>query len=261
MKVTGDLHSWLPWVIKIRFVIITFVFAIDYAIEQISLRPGMAPIPLNIWADFGHSLVYPEPVFPDLQSAQSGFLAAGPPATFCRHFHHHGHRPCHGRPGKQLLFALPGGHYSGRHPAAEGASFPGGGSEFYPDGRPAGACPPAGALPGFAARHPSASALSTSSAAPVDLATLQVKILASLFGFFAVAYLASFLAETLRNTGAELRDKTGTGGKPSGSERKRDSQHAGRSDHNGPGGCCDRTESCGRGDSGMRAGFRAGRGH
>ena len=42
MKFTGELQSWLPWVIKIRFVIITFVFAIDYAIEQISPSPAGA---------------------------------------------------------------------------------------------------------------------------------------------------------------------------------------------------------------------------
>jgi two-component system sensor histidine kinase PilS (NtrC family) len=41
------------------------------------------------------------------------------------------------------------------------------------------------------------------------LNSLQVKIFASLFGFFAVAYLASYLAENLRKTGAELRDKSG----------------------------------------------------
>src|SRR5579885_3293770 len=40
MRFTGELQSWLPWVIKIRFAIITFVFAIDYAIEQISPSPG-----------------------------------------------------------------------------------------------------------------------------------------------------------------------------------------------------------------------------
>ena len=61
----------------------------------------------------------------------------------------------------------------------------------------------------FAARNPTFRFLSTSSAGTVDLATLQVKIFASLFGFFAVAYLSSFLAENLRKTGAELRDKTG----------------------------------------------------
>ena len=38
---------------------------------------------------------------------------------------------------------------------------------------------------------------------------LQVKISASLFGFFAVAYLSSYLAESLRKAGRELRDKSG----------------------------------------------------
>ena len=38
---------------------------------------------------------------------------------------------------------------------------------------------------------------------------LQVKIGASFFGFFAVAYLSSYLAESLRKAGRELRDKSG----------------------------------------------------
>ena len=38
---------------------------------------------------------------------------------------------------------------------------------------------------------------------------IQVKIGASFFGFFAVAYLSSYLAESLRKTGRELRDKSG----------------------------------------------------
>ena len=43
-----------------------------------------------------------------------------------------------------------------------------------------------------------------------DLMTaLQVKIGASFFGFFAVAYLSSYLAESLRKAGRELRDKSG----------------------------------------------------
>jgi PAS domain-containing protein len=36
-----------------------------------------------------------------------------------------------------------------------------------------------------------------------------VKIGASFFGFFAVAYLSSYLAESLRKAGRELRDKSG----------------------------------------------------
>ena len=49
----------------------------------------------------------------------------------------------------------------------------------------------------------------TSSPLAGDLRTLQVKIGASLFGFFAVAYLSSHLAENLRKVGEELRDKSG----------------------------------------------------
>ena len=64
-------------------------------------------------------------------------------------------------------------------------------------------------LPEFAARYPALRYLVTSSPLSVDLRTLQVKIGASFFGFFAIAYLSSQLAETLRKVGAELRDKNG----------------------------------------------------
>ena len=40
MKFTGELHAWLPSVIKIRFVIITFVFAIEYSIRQVVPDPS-----------------------------------------------------------------------------------------------------------------------------------------------------------------------------------------------------------------------------
>ena len=39
MIFTDEIKEWLPWVIKIRFVIITFVFAIDYSIHQLT-DPG-----------------------------------------------------------------------------------------------------------------------------------------------------------------------------------------------------------------------------
>ena len=58
-------------------------------------------------------------------------------------------------------------------------------------------------------QFPSLQFLATTSTVPPDLKSLQVKISASLFGFFAVAYLSSYLAESLRKTGAELRDKSG----------------------------------------------------
>jgi two-component system sensor histidine kinase PilS (NtrC family) len=49
----------------------------------------------------------------------------------------------------------------------------------------------------------------TSQLTPELMKALQVKIGASFFGFFAVAYLSSYLAESLRKTGRELRDKSG----------------------------------------------------
>ena len=44
---------------------------------------------------------------------------------------------------------------------------------------------------------------------PELMTALQVKIGASFFGFFAVSYLSSYLAESLRKAGRELRDKSG----------------------------------------------------
>lgn len=35
MKFGGEIKDWLPWVIKIRFVVISFVFAIDYAVRSL----------------------------------------------------------------------------------------------------------------------------------------------------------------------------------------------------------------------------------
>jgi two-component system sensor histidine kinase PilS (NtrC family) len=62
--------------------------------------------------------------------------------------------------------------------------------------------------PDIVSNHPIFRFLATSSQLPVDLGTLQVKIGATLFGFFAVAYLSSYLAENLREANAELRDKS-----------------------------------------------------
>jgi two-component system sensor histidine kinase PilS (NtrC family) len=63
--------------------------------------------------------------------------------------------------------------------------------------------------PQVAQKHAAVRFLATSSTIPVGLTDLQIKIFASLFGFFAVAYLSSYLTESLRRTGAELRDKSG----------------------------------------------------
>jgi two-component system sensor histidine kinase PilS (NtrC family) len=63
--------------------------------------------------------------------------------------------------------------------------------------------------PQWVRRYPALGFLASSSLAPGDTGTLELKILASLLGFFAATYLSTYLAESLRKTGAELRDKTG----------------------------------------------------
>ncbi len=208
MKSTGELQSWLPWVIKIRFVIITFVFAIDYAIEQISPSPsGFHSIEylgafvilwyvLNLFfliynqISLDYSLQAHLQLFADIfiitaivhvtgdlgSNYFSLYLVAIILASILL--------------PRSRVFLLAGVSFVLMGGVLELARLP----ALYPV---------------FAARHPWAAALANSSSAPVDLGTLQVKILASLFGFFGVAYLASFLAETLRKTGAELRDKRG----------------------------------------------------
>jgi len=44
MIFTDEIKDWLPWVIKIRFVIITFVFAIDYSIHQLTNPANISSI-------------------------------------------------------------------------------------------------------------------------------------------------------------------------------------------------------------------------
>lgn len=40
MNTTSELQSWLPYVIKIRFVIISFVFAIEFSIRAVVPDPA-----------------------------------------------------------------------------------------------------------------------------------------------------------------------------------------------------------------------------
>lgn len=208
MKFTGELQSWLPWVIKIRFVIITFVFAIDYAIEQISPSPSGAHsieylggfvilwYTLNLFfliynqISLDYSLQAHLQLFADIfiitaivhvtgdleSNYFSLYLVAIILAAILL--------------PRARVFMLGGVSFILMGGLLELAHLP-------------------ALFPGFAARHPAVAALSNPSGTPVDLGTLQVKILASLFGFFAVAYLAGFLAETLRHAGAELRDRRG----------------------------------------------------
>jgi two-component system sensor histidine kinase PilS (NtrC family) len=208
MDLTGDLKTWLSWVIRIRFVIISFVFAIDYAIQQIAptsndprsiVHLGMAVILwyiLNLFfliynqlsQDYflqAHLQIYADLVIitaivhvtGDLDSNYfSLYVVAIILASILL--------------PRSQSFLVAGVSFILMGSLLELAYLP----SLYPD---------------LVSRHAILNSLQTSSLTPVDLGTLQVKIAVSLFGFFAVAYLSNFLAENLRKAGAELRDKSG----------------------------------------------------
>jgi two-component system sensor histidine kinase PilS (NtrC family) len=208
MTATGELKDWLPWVTKIRFVIISFVFAIEYAIRQLAPNPanissirylGLAVILwyllglfflmynqisqdyllqayLQIFSDLGiiTAIVH---VTGDLESNYlSLYLVAIILASVLL--------------PRARAFLVAAVSFVLMGALIEFAYLP----SIYPS---------------LAGKYRVAQFLATTSSVPVDLRTLQVKISASLFGFFAVAYLSSYLAESLRKAGAELRDKSG----------------------------------------------------
>ncbi len=208
MKFGGELQIWLPYVIKIRFVIISFVFAIEYSIRvvvadtahsdvikylgvvvilwfivnlffliynQLS-RDFLLQAYLQIFSDvcFITAVVH---VTGDLNSNYlSLYLVAIILASMLL--------------PRARVFLVAAVSFVFMGFLLEMAYLP----SLYPD---------------LAARYSELEFLATSSTIPVSLRNLQIKIFVSLFGFFAVAYLASYLAENLRKTGAELRDKSG----------------------------------------------------
>jgi two-component system sensor histidine kinase PilS (NtrC family) len=208
MKFPGEISDWLPWVIKIRFVIISFVFAIDFGVRVFAPNPsnalsirhlGMVVILWYIVSLF--FLIYNQlspdyllqaylQIFSDLviitailhvtgdleSNYVSLYLVAIILASTLL------------PRGRAFLVAAVSFVFMGA--VLELAYLP----SLYPE---------------FADRYPAFGFLATSSTLPVDLKGLQVKIGGSLFGFFAVAYLASHLAESLRKAGAEIRDKRG----------------------------------------------------
>ncbi len=208
MKPSSELQEWLPWVIKIRFVIILFVFAIDFAIRQLVPNPnntfsiqylGAAVI---LWCILNlFYLIYNQlsrdyllqaflQIFSDIViitgilhvtgDLESNYLSLYFVAIimasilFTR---------AHAFLVAAVCFVLMGSLF-------ELAYLP----SLYPE---------------FVWRHQAFGFLATASPLPGGLRYLQVKIFASLFGFFGVAYLASYLAESQRRVRAELRDKSG----------------------------------------------------
>lgn len=208
MVFTNEIKDWLPWVIKIRFVIISFVFAIDYAIHQLT-NPGSTTsirylaFAVILWYILSlFFLIYNQlsrdyllqaylQIFSDIiiitaivhvtGDLESNYFSLYPVAIILA-----------------SILLTRGRAYL---VAAVSFIFMGGMMElvYLP-----------GMYPALVTRFPALQILATNSTLTPDVMTaLQVKIGASFFGFFAVAYLSSYLAENLRKAGRELRDKSG----------------------------------------------------
>ena len=208
MIFTDEIEDWLPWVIKIRFVIIVFVFAIDYAIHSLAPNPANAAsirylgIAVILWlivslffliynrirGDYtlqAYLQIYCDIVIITAIVHVTGDLDSNyfslylvtiilASTLFPR--------------GRAFLVAAVSFVCMGA--TIEFAYLP----TIYPE---------------LGGKYPALQFLTTTSSLAPDLTTLQVKISASLFGFFAVAYLSSYLSESLRKAGRELRDKSG----------------------------------------------------
>jgi two-component system sensor histidine kinase PilS (NtrC family) len=209
MQFSEELRDRLSWVIKIRFVIITFVFAIDYAIRVLVPTPSNLEsikylgIVVVLWYTVSlFFLIYNQlsrdyllqaylqlysdiviitavvHVTGDLESHYlSLYLVAIILASVVL--------------PRASIFLVAAVSFVFMGSLLELAYLP---SQVYPQ---------------LLRSYPALGFFATTSQTPVDLGTLQVKIFATLFGFFAVAYLSGYLAESLRRTGAELRNQRG----------------------------------------------------
>jgi two-component system sensor histidine kinase PilS (NtrC family) len=208
MIFTDDIKDWLPWVIKIRFVIISFVFAIEYAIRQLTNRandPSIRNLAMAVilWFIVGlFFLIYNQISHDYFLQAYLQIFCDIVIITVIIH----------------VTGDLESNYFSLYLVTIILASV------LFPRGRAflvaavsfvlMGAMMELVYLPGMYPElmraFPVLQSVVTAAVLTPDLMkALQVKIGASLFGFFAVAYLASYLAESLRKAGRELRDKSG----------------------------------------------------
>ena len=208
MSLTDEIKEWLPWVIKIRFVIIVFVFAIDYSLLQIT-NPGGAPsirylgMAVILWLILSlFFLIYNQlstdyflqaylQIFCDIVIVTAIVHATGDLES--NYF------------SLYLIIIILASILFPR-----GRAFLIAAVSFVMMGAMIELVYLPGMYPGLLTKFPALQYLATSSMLTPELMTaLQVKIGASFFGFFAVAYLSSYLAESLRKAGRELRDKSG----------------------------------------------------
>ena len=208
MKFGGELQTWLPYVIKIRFVIISFVFAIEYSIRVVAsdiAHPDTIKylgVVIILWyivnlffliynqISGDHLLQAYLQIFSDVCIITAVVHVTGDLSSNYLSLYLVAIILASMLLPRARVFMVAAVSFVFMGFLLEMAYLP----SLYPD---------------LAARYPELQFLATSSTIPVSLRDLQVKIFVSLFGFFAVAYLASYLAERLRKTGAELRDKSG----------------------------------------------------
>jgi two-component system, NtrC family, sensor histidine kinase PilS len=207
MIFTDEIKDWLPWVIKIRFVIILFVFAIDYAIHQLT-NPGNTVsirylgIAVILWCILNL-------FFLTYNQLSRDYLLQAYLQIFC-----------------DIVVITAIVHVTGDLDSnyfslylvaiilasvllTRGRAFMVAGVSFVLMGATLELAYLPAIYPELVKVFPAVQFLATTSTNPPDLRVLQVKISASFFGFFAVAYLSSYLAESLRTAGRELRDKSG----------------------------------------------------
>jgi len=207
-KFTGDLQAWLPWVIKIRFVIISFVFAIAYAIHTLAPNPGnlssvkYLAIVVVLWYVVGlFYLIYNQLSRDHLLQAYLQIYSDIVIITAIVHITGDLESNYYSLYLVSIILAsilLP----RARAFLVAAVSFVFMGSLLELAYLPT-------LYPEFTGSYSVLGFLTTTSLVTVDLKTLQVKIFASLFGFFAIAYLSSYLAESLRKASAELHDRRG----------------------------------------------------
>jgi len=203
-----ELKAWLPWVIKIRFVIISFVFAIDFAINQVVKSFGSFTsikylvIAVVLWYTVNlFFLIYNQLSRDFLLQAYLQLFSDIVIITGIVHVT--GDLDSHWLSlylvviilasillPRASAFMVAAVSFVCMGSILELAYLP----SLYSD---------------FSDSHPALSFLWNASQMTGDTRPLQIKIFVTLFGFFAVAYLSSYLAERLRQTGAELRDKSG----------------------------------------------------
>ncbi len=208
MSLTDEIKEWLPWVIKIRFVIIVFVFAIAYALLQISNPTGGVSIvhlgmTVILWLIVSLFFLIYNQISTDYRL--QAYLQIFCDIIIITAIVH-------------LTGDLESNYFSLYLVTIILASI------LFPRGRAfliaAFSFVMMGAMielvylpkvsPELVTRFPTLQYLETSSVLTPELMTaLQVKIGASFFGFFAVVYLVSYLAESRRKAGRELRDKSG----------------------------------------------------